>query len=115
MKITREEFKEMVALHEMVNQKWEDAAPYINTEFLDDVVYPVFSWLEKCLKIGYDDLGESMLWLLSEDGAAISGDLNEETGFYDNVELSKDLDIIYDIYLKEVADESIRGTEGSSC
>lgn len=84
MKITREEFKQLVNLHKQTYELWEDVGRYISDDCFDTIAYPVYVWLEKNLGLE-DTLGNSLLWESHDE----------------------DLDMVYDEWLgNEVKDES---------
>lgn len=89
MKITREEFKELVGLNE---EAWDKVRTYekiINEEVLYELVFPVINWMRKKLGI-----------LEEECDFDVLGDLYTFGHMYiDKDNYSNDLDVIYDRYL----------------
>jgi hypothetical protein len=108
MKITREDFKEYVELY---NNAWErycgELGDMMNTDFLAELMFPMFEWMER--KLGLDEYGD--WWDLTElnrrgipvEWETIQVGENE----YDivNEVKTKDLDLIYDKWIKNKEEE----------
>ena len=92
MKISREEFKELVAEYQEYWDRYTEGTKYINEDFLDSMPTG-YELIEKW--IGLKEIG--LVDIVSE---------NNEIAFvayYENgaVKFTNDLDLIYDIYVKE--------------
>lgn len=109
MKITRKEFKELVALYELTERKFSEACMYVNEEWLDNMVYPIFDWIERKLKIDEAHTGTNLLIRAVDDGADVEWLIQEEDGKIEevNVKKSRNLDKIFDVYLKGVEDRDV--------
>lgn len=103
MTITREEFKELVSLFIEQQELFEEMTEYIQEEKAEEMVYPVFDWIAKKLKIDSDTLGEDMFYMLHSplygSGVAIDWEVAPDGNVY-NVQYTRDLDLIYDKYIK---------------
>lgn len=93
MKITRQEFKELVVLFDDAWQKFNEGADRLNEDYLDKLIFPALDWIAKRtgLKNSGDDweidvLSDLAIW---SDGVFVGQDKP----------LSKDLDEIYDYYI----------------
>ena len=78
MKITREEFKELVCLYKVMWKKFEKCSYIFNETLLDELMFPAFNWITE--KTG----------LKQEDGSDALSDI---------VVYGGDIDKIYDEYL----------------
>lgn len=86
MKITREEFKELVQIHKGMYVLWVEMGNYLSDDCFDRIAYPALDWIEEKLKFKTVS-GDSLLW---------------ETHSID------DIDKVYDEWLEgEFKDESI--------
>lgn len=108
MKISREEFKEYV---EMYSDAWErycgELGDMMNTDFLAELMFPLYDWMEE--KLGLNKYSEWWdLTDLKRDGIPVEWEM-VEVGENDyemvNVIYSKDLDKIYDKWIKEEVNE----------
>ena len=61
MKITREDFKELITIHKDIYDLWKEMQNYLSDDCFDRIAYPVFDWLQKQLKLE-DAAGNSLLW-----------------------------------------------------
>lgn len=101
MKITREEFKELVALHEEMQKKVNVAVKFINEDVACDLAFILFEWIEE--KLGIKDEYFDLLWdwkhgLSVRCKTEINGQI-----FYGSEE-TNDLDRIYDDYIADPTD-----------
>lgn len=62
MKITREEFKELVKLHENTYELGREAEKYINLEGIYDMIYPIYDWIELKLNFLFSNGEDGLLW-----------------------------------------------------
>ena len=97
MRITREEFKELVALHQEMQKKVNEAEKFINEDLACDLAFTLFNWIEK--KLDVTDEYWDLLWDL-ENGLQFNCETDED-GCIVNCEHTSDLDKIYDIYIAE--------------
>lgn len=97
MRITREEFKELVVLHKEMLQRVDEAEKFINEEVVYDLAYPLFDWIEK--KLDIKDEYWDLLWDC-EDGIEVNWK-TDENGDIVSCEYTSDLDKIYDTYIAE--------------
>lgn len=106
MKITREEFKEYVSLYQ---EAWDDFNTYddvINENCLDELLFPMFNWMDEKLGINkYRDWWT--LWdIFTPHGRGVPIEWEEIQVGEDEFEVcnevcSKDLDLIYDKWIKD--------------
>lgn len=61
MKITREEFKEFAALYENAWNNFDKYADIIDSNFLDGLMFPLFSWLDEKLNLRNEVVGSYVL------------------------------------------------------
>lgn len=94
MKITREEFKELIALHKEVDQITDKYAEVLNDKAIEKLAYPALNWITEKLELDSDMLFE----LLYEGKVVIDCDFDDD-GFPINCVYSSDLDEIYDAYV----------------
>lgn len=82
---------------------------YVNEEWLDNMVYPIFDWIERKLKVDEAHTGTNLLIRATDDGADVEWQIHEEDGIieYVDVKKSRDLDKIFDVYLKGVEDTDV--------
>lgn len=110
MKITREEFKELVAVSTEVWKKFCEYGDYINENLLDELMFPYRTFIEKAL--GIDDLCNAGIDILTDatrerghgvpvEWKTVQVGENEDEYDWCDVVYSKDLDVIYDKYIKE--------------
>lgn len=102
MKITRQEFKEFVGMYNEMFHQVVYLSEYINENLLDTITFPVFNWIEEKIGIRNDEWGWSVLDELTvfSHGVLIEWDEDEEGNSFNEV-YTKDLDLIYDKYIKE--------------
>ena len=95
MTITKEEFKELVALSNEAWEKFKELSPQFQEIFLEELLFPAFDWIEKKLNISELNL---LTDLSIEKQYPIDWETNEE-GYCCNIEYTDDLDKIYDKYI----------------
>lgn len=61
MKITREEFKEYVGLYQEAWNKFETYADIIDSDLLDGLMFPLFTWLDEKFGLRDDNIGSYIL------------------------------------------------------
>lgn len=102
MKIEREEFKELVELYKDAWSTFKECSEYINEEKLDELMFPLFTWVSTKLGMNDENYDDLMFELItSKNGLAIKWGEPEADGYYSAVEFSNDLDVIYDTYLNK--------------
>lgn len=99
MKITREEFKELVELYNKIDKSVNNALYYVQDEIVDGLAYPVLDWVIKRLDID-SEYGDLLHDLNHYGELPIDWDYDDD-GIWCNVVYSSDLDEIYDKYLGE--------------
>lgn len=82
MKITREEFKEFIELYKDSWNKYDKYADIIDSNFLSELMFPLFDWFEEKLETIDEGYGPILFGYVAENG-----------------EGWEDLDTIYDEYL----------------
>jgi hypothetical protein len=94
MKITKDEFKELVNLYDEVNDLFSEYRDYISENLLNELLFPVINWIEEKLGINYnEDEGETPLLL-----AISHNNWKKENGMYYD-ERFLDLDLMYKVYI----------------
>lgn len=97
MKLTREDFKEYVELYMGAWETFDKYADIIDSNFLDSLMFPLYSWMDE--KLGLNKFGD--VWSISEltndRSKGIPIGVNEDM----KAEYTKDLDLIYDKWVKE--------------
>lgn len=88
MKISREEFKELVAEYQEYWNKYTEGTRYINADFLDS------------MPTGYELIEK---WIGLKVSLIDITDLEGGVTYYEDgvIKFTNDLDLIYDIYVKE--------------
>lgn len=61
MKITREQFMEYVKLYEQAWNNFDKYADIIDSDFLDSLMFPLFTWLDTQLNLRDDNIGSYIL------------------------------------------------------
>lgn len=95
MKITREEFKELITLGREINEKSSAADGILNDDFVNELYFPFLYWISKSL--GFNDehpAGDLIIdcicdgcgWVYNENGELVS---------------EEDLGKVYDTYFKD--------------
>ena len=103
MKITKDEFKELVELYDEVNDLYVEYEDYINENLLSELLFPVIDWIEKKLDINanYDEGEDALLYTISHNYE------NKEKGrYYD--ERFLDLDLMYNVYIPLKCKEQVK-------
>ena len=97
MKITREEFKEFVELYKNAWETFDEYADIIDSNFLDELIFPLFVWMEH--KLGtHDDNGGLVFEYAYEGKLPVEWELDDK-GVECNVKYTEDLDLIYDKWI----------------
>ena len=99
MKITREEFKELVEVCDDLYFSIEDAMKTIKDNVVCDLALPVLNWLTDTIGISDKD-NDLILDYCFDKKIPISWD-TDENGVVSNIECTDDLDRIYDKYIAE--------------
>lgn len=88
MKISREEFKELVVEYQEYWNKYTEGSRYINEDFLDSML------------TGYDLIEK---WIGLKVSLVDIIDFEGGVAYYEDgvIKFTNDLDLIYDIYVKE--------------
>ncbi len=102
MKITREEFKELVALYTEMFHKSCMYSEYLNENFIDDLMFPAFNWIEKKLSLSIENEDYNILSDLTTFNHVLIPRVENNEVIWEEV---SDLDAIYDYYLKEQTPE----------
>lgn len=97
MKITREEFKELVKLYNETFELGCKASNFLQDDVVDRLVYPAMEWIVKKLDIADGDW-DLLFDLYMSKTVPVHWDY-DENGVFTNVVYSDDLDVIYDTYL----------------
>lgn len=97
MKITREEFKELVKLYNDTYESVKEIEPYVSDKVIDKL-FPVLNWITERLGISEGDY-DLLHDLYCYNQVPIDWDF--EDGIWTNIVYSNDLDEIYDKYLSE--------------
>ena len=98
MKITREEFKELVALRNRVMEFSEKAREFIQDDVIDELTRPLDWVLTKLDFLDYGTDWDLLYDLWQGKGIPISWQYDFD-GYWTNIIYSSDLDEIYDKYL----------------
>lgn len=72
MTITKNEFKELYGLYAEAMDKFTEVSTYINEGLADDLIFPMFHWVEEKLGLYPDIIGD--LWsneATEEEAAAV--------------------------------------------
>ena len=93
MKITRQQFKELVKLFDDAWQKFDEGANRLNENYLDELIFPAFNWIAK--RTGLIDSGDD--WEIDVLSDLVIWDNGVFVG--QDKPLTKDLDEIYDYYI----------------
>ena len=100
MKITREEFKELVELSKRIEDYSEKVRDYFSDDVMCDLAYPALYWIVE--KLGLDDEENFEVDLLFDlykhNQVPIDYEYNDSGDIVDVI-YSNDLDKIYDVYL----------------
>lgn len=105
MKITREEFKEFVQLYQEAWDKFKEYGNIIEENFLDELLFPAFSWMEEKLGIKEYDCWWSLYDIITPHGRGIPVEwetiqVEEDEFEVCNEVCTRDLDLIYDKWFK---------------
>lgn len=105
MKITREEFKELVDLHKKAYDNFIKYSGCIDESLLDELIFPVINWVaaNTGLYANRDNNGEpidfDVLYDLYSEGETPIGITNAEEEGKFILDFSSDLDVIYDRFV----------------
>ena len=89
MKITRDEFKELVELYEELQDMCKEYEDIFNEVFLDELYFKTINWIEDKLEVGWTDEEDALLHVVNHNK---DNKLNNR--FYHEELL--DLDFVYD-------------------
>ena len=109
MKITREEYKELVNICQEAWCKFVEYSDVINEELLTSLIFPPFDWLTK--KLGLEDEEYGVNYLLdlvsgySENGLVVEWTEPNEDGEVNPIRYSSNPIEIYDIYMSDIHKE----------
>lgn len=112
MTITREEFKELVALYKKAFNQSIEMSAYYNEEITDNMIFPVFHWISQKLDLIEADGDIDVLAdLVIFDRVAVDIEFFElPDGEIDyTCEYTNDLDRIYDWYLNPSKEDQDHG------
>lgn len=98
MKITREEFKEYVHLYQDAWDGFEQYGDIIDSNFLDGLMFPLFSWFDNKLGIKDDNIGSWVLEYITSGNKLYLYEKNEDGTIRDFC--VTDLDALYDAAIK---------------
>lgn len=100
MKISREEFKEMVELYNEIWEMYTNACEVLEEGYADKLIFSVWDWLTKNTDLYCEEMGSDLIREIhfSEGECPISWEI-DENGMYYNLKYSDNLDEIYDKYL----------------
>lgn len=107
MTITRNEFKELVYLYKDAFKKFGELSEYYNESLLDELLFPVLSWMEEKLGLSIEGEDVNVLLDLGSRGETPLDYLVEEEADEDgyhrviDVVYASDLDEVYDRILPE--------------
>lgn len=65
MIMTKTEFKELYGLYVEAMDKYTEVSTYINEELADELIFPMFHWIEEKLGLDPDVIGN--LWSMEAD------------------------------------------------
>lgn len=105
MKITREEFKELVELHREAWDNYKIYEEYLNQDLLGELIFPCFDWIGKKIGIYFDEYDIDILTDLTLHNREIAVNYRDGIGPDGKPKIlcdyTKDLDLIYDEYIEK--------------
>lgn len=101
MKLSRDEFKEYVELYKTYWDKVNELIKYYNENTIDELVWPIFDWIDKKAGLKKDDEYDFLSDYYVFGGVPIPTQIKElPNGEIEcDYEETTDLDKIYDYYL----------------